>query len=166
MAATAFQGTPVRLTGDFPAPGAQAPDFLLTRSDLCDVTLKDFAGKTVVMNIFPSIDTDVCAASVRKFNQAFADRTDAVVLCISRDLPFAHARFCGAEGLHNVVTLSDLRSRSFAGDYGVLIADGPLAGLCCRAVIVIRPDGTVAHAQLVAEITREPDYQRALQAAG
>lgn len=166
MTATAFKGTPVSLAGDFPAVGSNAPDVLLTKSDLSDVTLRDFAGKTVVMNIFPSIDTDVCAASVRKFNQAFAERTDAVVLCISRDLPFAQARFCGAEGLRNVIPLSDLRSRSFARDYGVLIADGPLAGLCCRAVIVIRPDATVAYTQLVAEITEEPDYGSALQAAG
>lgn len=164
MATTALKGNPVQLKGNLPAIGSPAPDFLLTKNDLTDVTLKDFAGKKVVLNIFPSIDTNVCAASVRKFNQAFEDKADAVVLCVSMDLPFAQARFCGAEGLHNVITVSDLRNRRFGQSYGVLIADGPLAGLCARAVVVIKADGTVAYTQLVGEITTEPDYDSALNA--
>jgi thioredoxin-dependent peroxiredoxin len=166
MATTALKGNPVQLKGELPAIGSKAPDFLLTKNDLSDVSLRDFAGKKIVLNIFPSIDTPVCATSVRKFNQAFDKRTDAVVLCVSMDLPFAQARFCGAEGLNNVITVSDFRIRTFGQAYGVLIADGPLAGLCCRAVVVINPDGKVAYTQLVGEITAEPDYDSALKAIG
>ena len=166
MATTALQGTPVQLKGELPAIDSQAPDFLLTKNDLSDVALKDFTGKKIVLNIFPSIDTAVCATSVRKFNQAFDKRTDAVVLCVSMDLPFAQARFCGAEGLNNVITVSDFRTRTFSEAYGVLIADGPLAGLCARAVMVINPNGAVAHTQLVGEITTEPDYDSAMKEIG
>lgn len=164
MATTALKGNPVQLNGELPVIGSKAPDFLLTKNDLSDVTLKDFAGKKIVLNIFPSIDTAVCATSVRTFNQAFDKRTDAVVLCVSMDLPFAQARFCGAEGLSNVITVSDFRTRSFGQAYGVLIADGPLAGLCCRAVVAISHDGKVIYTQLVNEITTEPDYDSALKA--
>jgi len=166
MSTTALKGTPVQLKGELPTISSKAPDFLLTKNDLSDVTLKDFAGKKIVLNIFPSIDTAVCATSVRKFNQAFDKRTDAVVLCVSMDLPFAQARFCGAEGLTNVITVSDFRTRMFGQAYGVLIADGPLASLCARAVIAIGPDGKVIYTQLVSEITIEPDYDSALKAIG
>jgi thioredoxin-dependent peroxiredoxin len=166
MATTALKGSPVQLTGQLPAIGLKTPDFLLTKNDLSDVTLKDFAARKIVLNIFPSIDTAVCATSVRKFNQAFDKRTDAVVLCVSMDLPFAQARFCGAEGLSNVITVSDFRTRTFGAAYGVHIADGPLAGLCARAVVAIGPDGKVIYTQLVSEITTEPDYDSALKAIG
>lgn len=166
MSTTALKGNPVQLKGELPTIGSKAPDFLLTKNDLSDVTLKDFAGKKIVLNIFPSIDTAVCATSVRTFNQAFDKRTDAVVLCVSMDLPFAQARFCGAEGLSNVITVSDFRTRMFGQAYGVLIADGPLAGLCARAVIAISTDGKVIYTQLVSEITIEPDYDSTLKAIG
>jgi len=164
MATTALKGNPVQLKGELPAIASKAPDFLLTKNDLSDVALRDFAGKKIVLNIFPSIDTAVCATSVRKFNQEFDKRTDAVVLCVSMDLPFAQARFCGAEGLNNVITVSDFRTRAFGAAYGVLIADGPLAGLCARAVVAIGPDGKVIYTQLVSEITTEPDYESTLKA--
>ena len=166
MATTALKGNPVQLKGELPTIGSKAPDFLLTKNDLSDVTLKDFVNKKIVLNIFPSIDTAVCATSVRKFNRAFDKRTDAVLLCVSMDLPFAQARFCGAEGLSNVITVSDFRTRSFGQAYGMLIADGPLAGLCARAVVVIGTDGKVIYTQLVNEITTEPDYDSALNAIG
>ena len=166
MSTTALKGNPVQLKGELPMIDSRAPDFLLTKNDLSDVKLKDFAGKKIVLNIFPSIDTVVCATSVRKFNQAFDKRTDAVVLCVSMDLPFAQARFCGAEGLSNVITVSDFRTRTFSHSYGVLIADGPLASLCARAVIAISADGKVIYTQLVSEITIEPDYDSALKAIG
>jgi thiol peroxidase len=166
MAMTALQGNPVQLAGELPAVGSKAPDFLLTKNDLSAARLGDFAGKKIVLNIFPSIDTPVCATSVRTFNKAFERRADALVLCVSMDLPFAQARFCGADGLNNVITVSDFRTREFALAYGVLIADGPLAGLCCRAVVAIGPDGMVLYTQLVPEITAEPDYDGALKAIG
>jgi thiol peroxidase len=164
MATTLLKGNPVNLTGDLPAVGSTAPDFLLTRNDLSDVSRADLAGKKIVLNIFPSVDTPVCATSVRKFNQACAGMPDTVVLCVSMDLPFAQARFCGAEGLTGVMAVSDFRTRAFARAYGVLIADGPLAGLCARAVIVIDASGKIAYTQLVGEITTEPDYDSALKA--
>lgn len=162
MAKTAFKGAPVQLSGDLPRPGAVAPHFTLTGTDLSDVSLKDYAGKTVVLNIFPSIDTPVCAMSVRKFNAEIGDHDDTVVLCISADLPFAHARFCGAEGLDHVVSASTFRSPEFGDDYGMRITDGPLAGLMARAVMVIDGKGIVAYSQLVDEIAEEPDYETAL----
>ena len=160
MAKTAFKGSPVQLSGNLPRPGEVAPDFTLTRTDLSDVSLKEYAGKTVVLNIFPSIDTPVCAMSVRKFNAEIGNHDDAVVLCISADLPFAQARFCGAEGLDHVVPASTFRSPDFGDAYGMRITDGPLAGLMARAVMVI--DGIVAYSQLVDEIAEEPDYETAL----
>ena len=163
MANITFRGTPANTVGNLPAVGAAAPAFTLTAADLSDKTLADFAGKRKVLNIFPSIDTGVCAQSVRTFNQRAAALQNAVVLCISADLPFAQARFCGAEGLDNVVTLSSFRS-SFAKDYGVLLADGAVRGLTARAVVVLDEQDKVKYVQLVPEIAQEPDYDAALAA--
>ena len=162
MAETAFKGTPVALAGEIPQPGAVAPDFRLVGKDLSDVALKDYTGKTVILNVFPSIDTQVCAMSVRKFNAEIANFDNAAVICVSADLPFAHGRFCGAEGLDHVITASTFRSPDFGEAYGLRIADGPLAGLMARAVLVIDGQGKVAYAQLVPDISQEPDYETAL----
>jgi thiol peroxidase len=164
MAQTALEGNPVNLAGELPAVGSQAPDFRLTAGDLKDVTLADFAGKKKLLNIVPSLDTGVCAASAKKFNEAMAGRDDAVALVISADLPFASSRFCSAEGITNVTNLSMMRSRNFAKDYGVLIEDGPLAGITARAVVVLDGGNKVLYTQLVPEITQEPDYDAALAA--
>ena len=161
MANTAFRGTPVQTIGDLPAQGAAAPDFTLTGADLADVASAELSGRRVVLNIFPSIDTGVCAASVRKFNELAAGLENATVVCVSADLPFALGRFCGAEGIENVVTASTFRS-SFGEDYGVKMADGPLAGLNARSVVVVDADGTVLHSELVPEIGQEPDYDAAV----
>jgi thiol peroxidase len=165
MARITFKGNPINTAGTLPAVGSKAPDFKLTKADLSDVSLKDFAGKTLVLNIFPSIDTGVCATSVRKFNQEAAALPNAVVLGVSKDLPFAHKRFCGAEGIQNVVTGSDLRDGSFAKNYGVTMTEGPLAGLLSRAVVVLDGQGVVKYTEQVPEITQEPDYAKALAAA-
>ena len=164
MAHVAFKGSPVMTAGDLPAVGEMAPAFTLTGKDLADIPLKDFAGKTVVLNIFPSIDTPVCAASVRRFNAEAAALGDTVVLCVSADLPFAAGRFCSTEGIDNVVTLSMMRSRSFAKDYGVLITDGPLAGIAARSVVVLDANDRVVYTELVPEILQEPDYEKAIAA--
>lgn len=164
MAKTALQGNPVTLSGDLPAVGSTAPDFKLTDKDLGDKTLGDFAGKKKLLNIVPSLDTPVCATSTKTFNAAMADKGDAVALVISADLPFAMGRFCSAEGIDNVIALSMMRSRAFAEDYGMLIEDGPLAGITGRAVVVLDANNTVVYTQLVAEITEEPDYDAALAA--
>ncbi len=164
MAQTALQGNPVQLAGDLPAVGSTAPDFKLVDKDLGDKSLADFAGKKKLLNIVPSLDTPVCATSTKHFNAAMAGKPDAVALVISADLPFAMGRFCGAEGIENVVALSMMRSRSFAKDYGVLIEDGPLAGITARAVVVLDADNTVVYTQLVPDITQEPDYDAALAA--
>jgi len=164
MAAITLHGNPIHTSGNLPAVGAKAPALILTDSELADRRLEEFAGKTVVLNIFPSLDTPVCAASVRRFNAEAAARPDVVVLCISLDLPFAHKRFCTTEGLTAVVGLSELRQRAFGEAYGVRIIDGPLAGLLARAVVVVGPDGVVRHAELVPEIAQEPDYAAALAA--
>jgi len=161
MTTVTFSGNPVQLKGALPTVGAAAPAFTLTAADLSEKTLADFAGKRKVLNIFPSIDTGVCQQSVRTFNQRAAALNNTVVLCISADLPFAQARFCGAEGLDNVVTLSSFRS-SFAQDYGVALADGALRGLTARAVVVLDENDKVLHVGLVPEITQEPDYDAAL----
>jgi len=158
MAVITLKGNKVNTSGSLPASGSKAPEFTLTGSDLGDVSLKDYSGKTVVLNIFPSIDTSTCAASVRRFNEIAGSKKGAAVLCISRDLPFAQERFCGAEGLKNVKTLSEMKALSFGEKYGVRIADGPLQGLLARAVVVIGPDGKVKYTQLVPEIANEPDY--------
>ncbi|MFC0225898.1 thiol peroxidase [Serratia aquatilis] len=157
-----FQGNPVTVAGQLPQPGEQAKSFTLVAKDLSDVALSSFVGKRKVLNIFPSIDTGVCAASVRKFNQLAGSVDNTVVLCISSDLPFAHSRFCGAEGLNNVVTLSTLRGAEFKQTYGVEIAEGPLAGLAARAVVVLDGQDKVLYSELVNEITNEPDYDAAL----
>lgn len=166
MSQVAFQENPVRVDGTFPAVGAQAPAFKLVGGDLADVSLADFAGKRKVLNIFPSIDTGVCAASVRRFNELAGKLDNTVVLCISADLPFAQGRFCGAEGIDNVKTLSTMRGREFLNDYGVALADGPLAGVAARAVVVVDGNDKVIHAELVDEITHEPDYDAAVKALG
>ncbi|MGB8719321.1 MAG: thiol peroxidase [Desulfobacterales bacterium] len=164
MAKITFKGTPTTTQGDLPQTGRPAPDFTLTKTDLSDVTLSDFKGKRVVLNIFPSVDTPVCATSVRRFNQEASKLDNCVVLCVSRDLPFAHARFCGAEGLNEVVSVSDFRTGSFGGRYGVVIAEGPLKGLLSRAVVIVDEKGTVVYTQQVPEIAEEPDYAAALAA--
>ncbi|WP_029088723.1 thiol peroxidase [Brevibacterium album] len=163
MAETALKGSPVQTAGTLPAEGEKAPAFTLTGQDLSDVTSADFAGRRIVLNIFPSVDTGVCAASVRKFNELASSLENTVVVCASKDLPFAQARFCGAEGLDAVVTGSAFRS-DFGTDYGIQLADGPMAGLLGRAVIVLDAEGTVLHTQLVPEITQEPDYDAAVAA--
>jgi thiol peroxidase len=164
MADITLKGNPIHTAGTLPAVGSKAPDFKLTKTDLSDVSLKDFAGKKVVLNIFPSIDTGVCATSVRKFNQEASKLEGAVVVGVSRDLPFAHGRFCGAEGIKSVVTTSDLRDGSFGKAYGVTIVDGPLAGLLSRAIVVLDATGKVIHTEQVPEIAQEPDYAKALAA--
>ncbi len=165
MAQTALRGNPVETSGDLPAPGSPAPGFTLTRADLSPLVSDDLAGRTVVLNIFPSIDTAVCAQSVRTFNERAAGLDDVTVVCVSADLPFALSRFCGAEGIEDVETASTFRNPEFLDDYGVRMLDGPLAGLCARSVVVIGPDGVVRHSELVPEITREPDYDAAVAAA-
>jgi thiol peroxidase len=166
MSTVNFKGNPVRVGGIFPAVGSQAPAFKLVAKDLSDRGLGDFAGKRKVLNIFPSVDTGVCAASVRHFNKDAAGLDNAAVLCISADLPFAQARFCGAEGIENVTMLSTMRGREFLGNYGVALEESPLAGVAARAVVVLDEHDKVIHAQLVPEITQEPDYASALAALG
>lgn len=159
MAKITFKGNPVNTCGMLPAVGTMAKDFSLTGTDLVDVSLNKFSGKRVVMNIFPSIDTGICSASVRRFNAEVEKMKNTVVLCISVDLPFAHSRFCGAEGLKNVVSLSEMRARGFGEDYGVRMIDGPLAGLFSRAVVVLDETGKVMYTEQVPEIGQEPQYQ-------
>ncbi|MDN5563339.1 MULTISPECIES: thiol peroxidase [Luteococcus] len=165
MATTAFKGTPVNTSGELPTVGSSAPAFDLVGADLSPVTSESLASKRVVLNIFPSVDTGVCATSVRRFNELAAGLENTTVINVSKDLPFAQARFCGAEGIENVTVGSDFRG-SFADDYGVLQTEGPLQGLLARAVVVIDADGTVLHSQLVPEITTEPDYDAAVAALG
>jgi thiol peroxidase len=166
MAKITLQGKPIETSGSLPAVGSPAPPFTLTRTDLSECSLKEFAGKTVVLNIFPSIDTSVCAASVRRFNAEAAARPETVVLCISADLPFAHHRFCEVEGIDNVIPLSVFRAPEFGRDYGVKITTGPIAGLLSRAVVVVDASGRVIYTEQVPEISREPDYTKALAALG
>lgn len=161
MATTAFRGTPVQTTGELPAVGAAAPDFTLTGADLADVT--PAKGTRIVLNIFPSVDTGVCATSVRRFNELAAGLDNTTVICASKDLPFALKRFCGAEGLDNVTVGSAFRS-SFGEDYGVTLTDGGMRGLLGRSVVVIDADGKVIHTELVDDITHEPDYNAAVAA--
>jgi thiol peroxidase len=164
MSDVTFKGNPITVGGTFPKPGDDAPAFRLVGADLAERSLDDYGQATKVLNIFPSLDTGVCAASVRRFNQVAADHPDVAVLCISADLPFAQKRFCGAEGLDNVTTLSLMRGREFLGDYGVAQESGPLAGLAARAVVVLDGDNKVIYSELVPEITQEPDYEGALSA--
>ena len=165
MAEVTFKGNPVHTAGSLPDVGAVAPDFKVIKSDLSPMSLANFKGKRVVLNIFPSLDTPVCAMSVRRFNAEANKLKNAVVLCISRDLPFAQKRFCGAEGLNNVITGSEYQDSSFSDAYKVRIMDGPLAGLFSRAIVVIDGAGKIAYTEQVREITQEPDYDKALAAA-
>ena len=164
MSNVTLKGQPISINGQFPAVGTAAPAFSLVGGDLSDVTLSNFSGKRKVLNIFPSVDTPTCAMSVRHFNESASQLDNTVVLCISADLPFAQARFCGAEGLKQVTNLSLMRGRQFLNDYGVAIAEGPLAGLAARAVVVLDEHDKVLHAELVGEIGNEPNYDAALAA--
>jgi len=164
MAKVTFKSNPVNTSGNLPSKGSKAPDFSLVKTDLSNLTLSGLKGKKLVLNIFPSLDTGVCATSVRKFNQMAAGKANTVVLGISKDLPFASGRFCSAEGITNVTTLSGFRDAEFGKAYGVDMTDGPLAGLYARSVVVIDETGKVVYTELVPEITQEPDYTSALAA--
>jgi thiol peroxidase len=163
MAQTKLGADTVNTTGNLPSIGSTAPDSVLTGTDLKEVNLKDFAGRNIVLNIFPSIDTRVCATSVREFNKRAAGTPNTVVLCISKDTPFALKRFCGAEGIDKVITLSDFRSKGFSNSYGVEMVDGNMAGFFARAVVVIGTQGKVKYTELVPVIGQEPDYESALK---
>ncbi|WP_041453313.1 thiol peroxidase [Anaeromyxobacter dehalogenans] len=165
MAQVTLKGNPIHTNGELPAVGAKAPDFTLTTGDLKDVTLAEWKGKRKILNIVPSLDTAVCATSTRKFNENAGKLANTVVLVVSADLPFAQKRFCTTEGLQNVVPLSLIRGKHMAKDYGVLLQDGPLAGLTARAVVVLDEADKVVYRQLVPEIGQEPDYDAALAAA-
>lgn len=162
MSSVTLKGNPISVGGTLPAVGQQAPAFTLVAKDLSDVSLSSLVGKRKILNIFPSVDTPTCATSVRQFNSKAGALDNTVVLCISADLPFAQARFCGAEGLNNVMTLSTMRGRDFAHNYGVAIENGPLAGVTARAVVVIDENDKVVHSELVPEIANEPNYEQAL----
>ena len=162
MASITLGGNPIHTSGELPKVGTKLADFKLVKNDLSVATLTDFAGKKLVLNIFPSIDTGTCATSVRKFNEKAAQLENTSVLCISRDLPFAQKRFCGAEGIENVVNLSDFQEGSFGKTNGLEIIDGPLAGLNSRAIIVVDENGTIIHTEQVPEIASEPNYEAAL----
>ncbi|MCU7880190.1 MAG: thiol peroxidase [Candidatus Thiodiazotropha sp. (ex Lucinoma aequizonata)] len=162
MATITLEGNQINTSGNLPVVDSDAPDFSLTAGDLSDVSLATYAGKRKLLNIVPSLDTGVCAISTVKFNQAMGNKLNSVALVISADLPFAQGRFCSVEGIENVVSLSMMRNRNFAKDYGVLINDGPLAGICARAVVVLDKNNKVIYAQLVPEIVQEPDYEPAL----
>jgi len=164
MAQITFKGSPINTSGSLPKIGSAAPDFRVVKADLTPMSLREFKGKKVILNIFPSIDTGVCAASVRRFNVEATKLTDTVVLCISKDLPFAQKRFCAAEGLDNVITGSEFRDSNFGNVYGVRIVDGPLEGLFSRAIVIVDEKGTVRYTEQVPEIAQEPDYERALAA--
>ena len=164
MSEVTLRGNPIQVVGDFPQPGQQAKPFRLVNGDLADIELSAYAGKRKVLNIFPSVDTPTCATSVRTFNAKASGLANTLVLCISADLPFAQKRFCGAEGLDNVINLSTMRGAAFLKDYGVALASGPLAGIAARAVLVLDEQDKVLHSELVAEIGNEPDYEAALRA--
>ncbi|MFW5684744.1 MAG: thiol peroxidase [Spirochaetota bacterium] len=165
MAEVTLKGTPIHTSGELPEPGSKAPDFELTKGDLSDVSLDDFAGKKKILNIVPSLDTGVCAASTRTFNDEVKKLGDTVVLTISNDLPFAQSRFCEANRIDEVITLSQMRNRDFGHAYGVEITDGPMAGLLARAVIVLDESNAVRYTELVPEIAQEPNYEKAVEAA-
>ena len=162
MATISLRGNPVQTSGNLPSIGSKAPDFHLVKQDLSNVSLSDLAGKKIVINIFPSVDTSTCATSVRKFNEKAASKEGVVVLCVSKDLPFAAKRFCAAEGLDNVVTASGFRDTAFEDAYGVKLLDSALKGLMARSVVVLDGAGVVIHTELVPETTSEPDYEAAL----
>jgi thiol peroxidase len=164
MATVTLKGNTIHTSGELPGIGSKAPSFKLTKADLSDLKLDDLNGKKIILNIFPSIDTAVCASSVRKFNEKASSLANTSVLCISRDLPFAQARFCGAEGLKDVITLSEMKDKNFGESYGVTIKDGPLEGLLARSVVILDEKGNVVYTELVPEITQEPNYDKALSA--
>ena len=164
METTAFKGTPVHTCGHLPHTGSQAPRFTLTRGDLTELRSEELKGRRIVLNIFPSLDTAVCATSVRKFNQLAASLDNTTVVAVSKDLPFAQSRFCTTEGIENLIAASAFRSPEFAREYGVEMVDGPLAGLLARAVVIIDETGRVVYTGLVPEITHEPNYEAALKA--
>lgn len=164
MALTKLGPNDANTVGELPAIGSSAVDFILTATNMKDVSLKEFAGKNVVLNIFPSVDTSTCSTSVREFNKRVASKDNTVVLCISKDLPFAQKRFCGAEGIDRAITLSDFRNRGFGKAYGVELIDGGFAGLFARAVVVIDSSGKVTYTELVPQIGQEPNYEAALKA--
>jgi thiol peroxidase len=166
MAEITLKGNPIHTVGELPSVGSTAPDFCLTKADLSDVALSDFAGRKKILNIVPSLDTPVCQTSLRQFNQRASEAGDAVILTVSRDLPFAQKRFCETEGIDRALAVAELRDRQFGTAYGVAIADGPLAGLLARAVVVIDENDRVTYCELVPEIAQEPDYDAALSAAG
>lgn len=163
METTAFKGTPVHTCGHLPHTGSQAPRFTLTRGDLTELRSEELKGRRIVLNIFPSLDTAVCATSVRKFNQLAASLDNTTVVAVSKDLPFAQSRFCTTEGIENLIAASAFRSPEFAREYGVEMVDGPLAGLLARAVVIIDETGRIVYTELVPEITREPDYEAAIK---
>ena len=162
MATITLEGNEIHTVGELPAVGTDAPAFTLTNNDMGETALTDYAGKKVILNIFVAIDTGICAESTRRFNTAAGSMDNTVVLCISADLPPTLARFCGAENLNNVITLSTFRSPEFGNDYGLTIADGPIRGLNSRAIVIIDENGKVVHTEQVAEIAQEPDYDAAL----
>jgi thiol peroxidase len=164
MATVTLKGNQINTLGNLPSSGSAAPNFTLIKNDLSETSLADYAGHKVVLNIFPSIDTGTCAQSVRQFNQEAAELNNTIILCISKDLPFAQARFCGAEGIDNVETLSDFRDGNFGKNYNVEFTDGPLKGLHSRAVVVVDENGTVKYSEQVPEIVDEPNYKAALEA--
>ncbi|MBU1369911.1 MAG: thiol peroxidase [Bacteroidetes bacterium] len=164
MATITLKGNQINTKGNLPKTATQAPDFKLVKSDLSELNKEALKGKKVVLNIFPSLDTDVCAASVRRFNKEAAGLDNTVVVCVSKDLPFAHSRFCSTEGIDNVLSASDFRDGSFGENYGLTIVDGPLAGLHSRAVVVLDEAGQVIYTEQVPEIVEEPDYEAALNA--
>ncbi len=164
MAKITLRGNPVNTSGSLPEKGSKAPAFSLVKSDLSTLTLDELAGKKVILNISPSLDTGICATAVRKFNVLAAGSENTVVLAITKDLPFAHGRFCSTEGISNVVTLSGFRDSAFGKAYGVDILDGPMAGLYARSIVVIDEEGKVVYTELVPEIVQEPDYDKALAA--
>jgi|TARA_B110000014_G_C20085796_1_gene567859 thiol peroxidase len=164
MATVTLKGNNINTSGNLPKIGSQAPDFKLVKTDLSIASLNDFKGKSIVLNIFPSIDTGTCAQSVRQFNKELNEIDDVTVLCISRDLPFAQARFCGAEGLDNVINLSDFKDNSFGKTYGLDFIDGPLEGLHSRAIVIINEKGIITYTEQVQEIVDEPNYKKAFEA--
>jgi thiol peroxidase len=164
MAQVTFKGNPINTAGSLPRVGSAAPDFTVIKTDLTPISLGELKGKKTVLNIFPSIDTPVCANSVRRFNAEASKLANTVVLCISKDLPFAQKRFCAAEGLENVITASEYRDSSFSSAYGVMLVDSPLQGLFSRAIVVVDEKGTVVYTEQVPEIAQEPDYEKALAA--
>lgn len=164
MATVTLKGNPINTSGQLPSIGSKAPNFLLVKNDLSTCTLDDFKGQKIVLNVFHSLDTGTCASSVRQFNQEAVELDNTIVLCISRDLPFANARFCAAEGIDNVITLSDFRDNNFGIAYGLNYIDGPIEGLNARAIIVLDENGTVRFTEQVQEVVDEPNYKAALEA--